>query len=363
VLSGECCPTKRKENSDTLRSKKVNVLVTGTGAGGVGEGVVKALKMDRQKYRIVATDMNPMSATLLRVDKGYILPEASDEKYIGKLLNICKRENVSAVIPGSVPELKELSNAREIFEQEGIALIIGPKNVIDVCLDKWESYKFLKMHGFPYPKTYLSEDSDRAASELGFPVFVKPREGYGSRHTYVIHDKEELDIIGRYLRKIRVEFMIQEYVDTKECTVGVVASKHGRILGSISILREIKTGFSYRMTVTDVKEARMISEELSSKFGSIGPMNIQLFITQGKPVIFEINPRFSGTTPIRSAVGFREVDATLRSFLFEEENQLTFKSKVIVIRYLDEIYASSSAFDELQKDGYTSRKGWRKRYF
>jgi len=346
-----------------MNSEKTNVLVTGAGAGGVGEGVVKALKMNREKYRIVATDMNPMSAALLRVDKGYILPEASDEKYIGRLLDICKREDVSAVIPGSVPELKELLNARKRFEQEGITLIIGPKKVIDVCLDKWKSYEFLKMHGFPYPKTYLSEDSERAASELDFPVFVKPREGYGSRHTYVAHDKEELDIIGRYLRKIEVEFMIQEYIEAKECTVGVVASKLGRILGSISIMREVKTGFSYRMVVTNIKEARTISEELASKLGLTGPLNVQLFITQGKPVIFEMNPRFSGTTPIRSAVRFREVDATLRSFLFGEENQLTFRSKLIVIRYLDEIYASSSALDELQKEGCTSRKGWRKRYF
>jgi carbamoyl-phosphate synthase large subunit len=157
--------------------------------------------------------------------------------------------------------------------------------------------------------------------------------------------------------------MIQEYIDAKECTVGVVASKLGRILGSISILREVKTGFSYRMVVTNIKEARTISEELTSKLGYTGPLNVQLFITQGKPVIFEINPRFSGTTPIRSAVGFREVDATLRSFLFGEENQLRFRSNVIVIRYLDEIYASSSALDELQKEGCTSKKGWRKRYF
>jgi carbamoyl-phosphate synthase large subunit len=117
------------------------------------------------------------------------------------------------------------------------------------------------------------------------------------------------------------------------------------------------------MVVTNIKEARTISEELTSKLGSTGPLNVQLFITQGKPVIFEINPRFSGTTPIRSAVGFREVDATLRSFLFGEENQLRFRSNVIVIRYLDEIYASSSALDELQKEGCTSKKGWRKRYF
>lgn len=346
-----------------MHEKKTNVLVTGTGGGGVGEGIVKALKLNPQKYRIVATDMSPMSAALWRVDKGYVVPPASDNSYARKVIDICKREKIDAVIPGSVPELKKLSDIRTEFENEGIALIISPKKVIDTCLDKLKTYNFLKKHGFPQPKTFSSDEPTRAASELDFPVFVKPRVGYGSRYTYTAQDAEELDLIEKYLTKNKIEFLIQECITAEECTVGVVISKSGMTMGSVSILREIKSGFSHRMTVTDVTEARATAEELASKIGAQGPLNVQFFLTEEKPIVIEINPRFSGTTPVRSAVGFNEVDAVLRDFLFNEQIPLRFSEGVVAVRYLDEVYATTSALKELQRRSFTEAKGWKKRYF
>jgi carbamoyl-phosphate synthase large subunit len=343
--------------------QKTSVLVTGTGGGGVGEGIVKALKLNSQKYRIVATDMNPMSATLWRVDKGYIVPPASDDSYARELTDICKREKIAAVIPGSVPELKKLSNIRTKFEKEDITLIISPKKVIDTCLDKLNAYDFMKRYGFSQPKTFGQDESAQAMSELDFPVFVKPRQGYGSRYTYTVRDEEELGLVMKYLTKNRIQFLVQECIAAEECTVGVVISKSGRTLGSISMLREIKSGFSHRMTVKDVKEARETAEELASKIGAQGPLNVQFFLADGGPVVIEINPRFSGTTPVRSAVGFNEVDAVLRDFLFDEQIPLKFNEGIIAIRYLDEVYATTSALKELQKRSFTETKGWKKRYF
>jgi carbamoyl-phosphate synthase large subunit len=177
------------------------------------------------------------------------------------------------------------------------------------------------------------------------------------------HDEEELLIIAKYLDKIGVKFIIQEYVKAQECTIGVVVSKSYRVMGSISVLREVRSGFSYRMVVKDIKEARDISERIALKLGVTGPLNVQLFITDEGPVIFEMNPRFSGTTPIRSAVGFNEVDGVLRNFLYGEEIQLSFRPNITAIRYLDEVYAYSSTLDELQREGCTEKKGWRKNYF
>jgi carbamoyl-phosphate synthase large subunit len=117
------------------------------------------------------------------------------------------------------------------------------------------------------------------------------------------------------------------------------------------------------MTVVEVSEAREMAERIASKLGLKGPLNVQFFITEGSPLIIELNPRFSGTTPVRTAVGFKEVDAILSNFLFDEELPLRFKRGVIAIRYLDEVYSSLSALSELQEQMYTDTKGWRKRYF
>lgn len=345
-------------------TKKVTVLVTGVGGGGVGEGIVKALKMYPKCYKIIATDMNALSAALYRVDKGYVVPPAYDKKYVNKLLEICKREGAVAIIPGSVPELEVISNNRERFENEGVIPIIASKSVIEIGLDKWKTYNFLKKFNLPYPNTYLANDIDEAVSDLGFPIFIKPRKGYGSRYTYIARDKEDLVFLTKYLRKQGVEPLLQEYITASECTVGVVAATDRQILGSISILRELKSGFSYRMIIDDFKEARKVSEELALKLNITGPLNVQLFLTDKGPMIFEINPRFSGTTPIRSAVGFKEVHAVLRNFLFKEKILLKFKRGVVVIRCLDEIYANMKILNDVKQKGFVEgRKGRRKRYF
>jgi len=54
-------------------------------------------------------------------------------------------------------------------------------------------------------------------------------------------------------------------------------------------------------------EARAVPQAL----GIVGPCNVQLRRTPRGPVIFEINPRFSGGASIRAHFGFNEVDVAV----------------------------------------------------
>ena len=72
--------------------KKITVVITGVGGGGVGEQVMKSLRLCGDRYRIVGTDMTEFSIGLYRADAKYILPPANDDGYIDKLLEICDKE-------------------------------------------------------------------------------------------------------------------------------------------------------------------------------------------------------------------------------------------------------------------------------
>ena len=51
-----------------------------------------------------------------------------------------------------------------------------------------------------------------------------------------------------------------------------------------------------------------------------GPLNIQLRLSEdGVPVPFELNVRFSGTTPMRARFGFCDVEAMLREVLLHQK--------------------------------------------
>ena len=76
----------------------------------------------------------------------------------------------------------------------------------------------------------------------------------------------------------------------------------------------ISTGYSQGFFVKD-REAQDFCEKLASDLGSMGPLNIQLRKSKGKIYVFEIHPRFSGTTPCRADVGFNEPDILLRNHL------------------------------------------------
>ncbi len=334
-----------------MRAEKATIMVTGTGGSGVGEGIVKALKLASPNYRILASDVVPLSAPLFRADKGFLVPFASEKNYTQHMIAICKTEGVKAIVPGSVPEIKRISEDRHMFQESGIVPVINPRAAIDVGLDKWKTYEFLRKNGFGCPITALPDAIDELVRETGFPLLVKPRSGYGSRGVFAAENKQELSFFIRYLQRLGLDPLIQQQLSAegREYTVGVVVFRSGKLGGSISMQREMKSGFSYRMIVEDFAEVRKYAEAIALKLRAEGSINVQCIMTDDGPSPFEINPRFSGTTPVRAACGFNEVDAVVRNFLWGEEvGKLTYRKGLAVVRYLDEIYVERESLQSLE---------------
>jgi carbamoyl-phosphate synthase large subunit len=71
-------------------------------------------------------------------------------------------------------------------------------------------------------------------------------------------------------------------------------------------------------------------------------------IHEGRPTCFELNVRFSGTTPIRAHLGFNEVDAALRHFVLGEPvPELPRVESGTALRFWDEVYVDDAAIAEL----------------
>ena len=50
-----------------------NVLIPGAG-GAAGIGAIKSLKLAHYSGKVIATDLNPLSAGLYLADRGYVVP-------------------------------------------------------------------------------------------------------------------------------------------------------------------------------------------------------------------------------------------------------------------------------------------------
>ena len=79
---------------------KVNVMITGVGGGGVGEQILKCLRMSSLEYNIIGCDMNKHSMGLSKVKKAYLVPSAAEPNYVDTILKICKQNNIQVLFHG-----------------------------------------------------------------------------------------------------------------------------------------------------------------------------------------------------------------------------------------------------------------------
>ncbi len=326
-------------------SARLTVMVTGVGGGGIGEQILKALRCSTMRYEIVGCDMSSDSGGLMHVDHPYLVPSATDDQYVATILAIAKKHSVQVIFPGTEAELKVFSQNRSAFAAQGIFLPINPDAVIDICLDKSKSMEFLSKHDFESPKSLDISSSQDLEKVSFFPAVLKPSVGGGgSTNVMLAQSRAELLTFGQYLLTIYPTFIAQEYVGRPECefTVGVLVSMEGTLLNSIAIKRNILSGLSCRTRVVNrtgredlgkflaissgVSQGEVVRfpevtepcEKLALALGCRGAVNIQCRYVNGHIVVFEINPRFSGTTSLRALVGYNEPDILIRNYCLGE---------------------------------------------
>lgn len=353
-------------------TSEITVMVTGVGGGGHGEQILKALRLAPTPYRIVGGDMSATSKGLAEVDFPYLLPPASDPQYLDVVLAVCCEHGVRALFHGSEPELKVMSARREAIAAAGIFLPINPAAAIHTAMDKLQTMAFLEDHGFAFPKT-VSVATHADIDKIDFlPAVLKPAVGGGgSANVFLAQTRSEVVALAGYCLENSPGFMAQEYVGRpdSEYTVGVLISMDGELLNSIAVKRDILSSLSNRVRLPNrtgraelgptlaissgvsqgeigrFPEVTTPCEDIALALGCRGAVNIQCRLVDGQVYVFEINPRFSGTTSLRAMVGFNEPDVLIRRHILGEsiEPHFAYRSGVIT-RGLEETYFAASNF-------------------
>lgn len=332
--------------------RKITAMVTGVAGGGLGEQMIKALKRcKRFECIVVGADIVPLSKGFEDVDLACILPPATSPSYMEQLLHICKLHEVQVLFPGSEAELKVLGQNRGLIESNAIFLPVNSQEVLELCLDKFRTIEFLSSNGFRYPRTLrITSYADIAKVDF-LPAVIKPSiGGGGSAHVYLAQDSRELNLYGEFMMQQFGEFIIQEYVGTPESeyTVGVLCSMDGSLINSIAVKRNILTSISCRLKVKNTSgveslgetlaissgisqgeigrfpEVTQTCERMAKLLGARSAINIQCRLFNGEVFVFEINPRFSGTTSLRAMVGYNEPEVLIAEHFFGEKAEVGF---------------------------------------
>lgn len=291
----------------------MKVLITGAGAL-LGQGLIRAVRAASAfRAHIIAVDPSPLAVGLYWADSASLVPMTSHPSYHNAIRALLGQERPDAVLVGTDVELAYFAEHRLALEREfGTKIVVSNRRVVEIADDKWKTYQFLKDAGFSYPDSALPGDEAALVERVGFPLVVKPRHGARSVGVSLVRTTAEL---SRALSAGH-DLVVQQYVGTNatEFTSGLICFE-GRCQASITMRRDLRDGNTYRaFPVPDFPcdgELRRIIEAL----GSHGPVNLQFRMDAGKVKVFEINGRFSGTTPLRGLVGFPEVEMILSYLL------------------------------------------------
>ncbi len=326
-----------------------SVLVTAAGSI-IAQGIIKSLRLaGGRRYTIIAADMSPLAAGLYRCEKGVLIPPVSSTpEYIESIIKVCNDNDVRAIFCGSDDELLVLANAKEEIEcRTDAKLLTGPAGALSIARDKWTAYEFCKTNGLRCAPSSLPENREEFVKEFGYPLVVKPREGYGSVHFYIAKNSEGVDAALAAIEKAGWRPLLQKYLPGEEFTTGVTIDKDLRYaMSSISIRKIIKHGQTYKAFIDDYHSIRRSAEEVALKLGASGPINVQTRLEGDSPVVFEINPRFSATCPMRATAGVNEPDIVFRNAVLGEEIKIDSYERLVCMRYWNEVYLPYSLYEK-----------------
>jgi carbamoyl-phosphate synthase large subunit len=317
----------------------VNVLVLGVG-GNVSQGILKVLALSDIPTRVIGACIDPRSFGLYTVEKAYVSPRADDPAFLVWLIDICQKENIHAILSGVEPVLTVLSIAAERIRAEtGAVCVVASKECLEIADDKLLTCQWLQSNGFAFPRFADVRDPtevDALVLECGYELIAKPRFGKGARGVFVVRDEATLAAAMRL-----PGYMLEEYLGdaSQEYTVGCFNDVDGNVRGAIVMRRELLEGTTLRAEVGEFPDVRAEAIGIAERLACAGPSNIQMRLHRGRPTCFEINMRFSGTTPMRARLGFNDVAAALENFVLgRPAHDMPVITSGIALRYWNEAY-------------------------
>ena len=281
----------------------------------------------------VATDLNELAPALYHAHHRALVPPIDDPRYVPALHELVAQHDVKLIVPLTDLDHLVLAHSRGGFK--GTLVLVPEPDTIARCSDKYLAHEFFVEQGIGSPPTWLPHE---LPADIPYPVLVKARKGFGSRHIYRASNREELDL---FLRYTSADSMVQQVCAGEEFSVDVFCDLEGRCLNAIPrTMIESKGGESIKgMTIKDadlIEGGRRVAEALRL----IGPGNVQCFRQpDGELWVTDVNPRFGGGFPLPTAAGsgYPELAIALARGERPEPTLGEFQEGVLMTRFFSQV--------------------------
>ena len=308
------------EESEVLPRTKQAVIILGSGPNRIGQGIEfdyscvhASFALRKAGYETIMINCNPetVSTDYDTSDRLYFEPLTLED-----VLEVIAAETAAGPVLGVIAQLggqTPLGLARGLMEA-GVKILGTSPDAIDLAEERGAFGEILKKNNLTAPNFGMANSYDEAAkiaSEIGYPILVRPSYVLGGRGMEIVYDEETLKgfiekataitpnhpvLIDKYLDDA-LEIDVDALFDGEELYLagvmehieeaGVHSGDSACVIPSISLDKE------------QLKQIREATEKIAKDVGVRGLINIQ-FAISGNPkklYVLEANPRASRTVP------------------------------------------------------------------
>ena len=297
-------------------TRKLKVLVEASGSPTAGY-LINAIR--QAGAEAIGSDVVDFTCAECIADGFVKFPPKDDPKLWETVKNIIVTNSIDIVIPSFDEMMVGWAERLAEFDAIGCRVIISPLSTIEICQDKWKTYKFFRSLEIPCPDTSLKQI---------YPL-VKPRLGRGGQGVKV--EKKSIDMKGMISQEVLTgeEFTVDVFFDHNHRPVYIIPRRrlsvvNGKSTGGEVVKNEIIDSYIHKM-----------SEHLSFT----GPVNFQCFILGNTVNFIEINPRIAGGMALAFASSENWVNLILKNIITGNRiNPKPIRYGMRMIRYYSECF-------------------------
>ena len=311
-----------EEECEARPSDRQKIIVLGGGPNRIGQGIefdyccVQAAMAARDAgFESIMVNCNPetVSTDYDTSDRLYFEPLTLED--VLEIVELEKPFGVIVQFGGQTP----LKLARDL-EAAGVPIIGTSPDSIDLAEDRERFQQFLKDLGLRQPpnRTVRSaEEATSRASEIGYPLVVRPSYVLGGRAMEIVYNDSDLENYMQAAVAVSNEspVLLDHFLESAiEVDVDALCDGERVVVGGIMEHIEqagVHSGDSacalppHTLTVEVQEELRRQVEAMALGLNVIGLMNVQFAIQGDDIFVLEVNPRASRTAPfVSKAVGF-----------------------------------------------------------
>lgn len=317
-----------------MSNKKNKILITSSSnkiplIKNVNEAIRK-LKID---LSIIASDIDINSISKYFVND-FWLCERTEEINIHDYIKKCKSKNIKFIIPTRDGELEFFSKNNNLFNKNGIHVMISSLNSINNCIDK---LKFYDNH--QKVKKWIIKTTDNINTLNCKKFVVKERYGSASKKNGINFDK--INSI-KHAKKLDNP-IFQPYIEGFEISADFYVDKSKIIRGLVMRTRDVVIDGESKVTKTfkNTKYEKIILK-IIDELKLYGHCMIQCIIDINDNVnVIECNPRFGGASSLSVFCGLDSFHWFIYESLNGNMNDLKIdlnKKEVQQVRYKNDIY-------------------------